>query len=166
MTPRKGVMPEKQQPNLSWILIFLYLGLATAVFYSGFSNDSATTKHVSYSEFLTAVQDNKLESVRVTNSDLIGTVKKADKSATPSSIATPRLPATDESLIMKELRDDHVQIIAEPQTTGWWSGIIAWVLPTAMFVFLYSLLTRSRTGQSGFSNVGKSRAKIYDQYTH
>src|SRR5262249_17804890 len=33
-------------------------------------------------------------------------------------------------------------------------------------VFGLSWLARSRMAQSGFSNVGKSRAKIYDQYTH
>jgi cell division protease FtsH len=144
----------------------IYVGLAALVFYTGFNNDAVATKHASYSDFLAAVQDNKLESVRVTNSDFIGTFKKTDKTAPATAIATPRLPATDESWLMKELRDDHVQIIAEPQTGNWWSGILVWVLPIAVFFFLFSMLARTRMGQSGFSNVGKSHAKIYDQYTH
>jgi cell division protease FtsH len=157
---------QKQRTNLSWILVVVYLGLAALVFYASFNKDAVATKHVSYSDFLAAIQDSKLESVRVTNSDLIGTFKKTDKAAAAATIATPRLPATDESWLMKELRDEHVQIIAEPQTGSWWSGILTWVLPIAMFFFFFSLMARTRMGQSGFSNVGKSRAKIYDQYTH
>src|SRR5690348_7302895 len=124
-------MPEQEHPEqeqqhnrVSWILVVAYLGLAAIVFYSGFNNASAGTKHVLYSEFLAAVQDGKLETVRVTNSDLIGIYKTTDKAAPAAEIATPRLPAMDESWLMKELRDDHVQIIAEPQAANWWTGIL------------------------------------------
>ena len=147
-------------------MVMIYLGFAAAVFYTGYNNEPATAKHVSYSELLAAVQDGKLQTVRVTNSDFIATFKKPEKTATAAVISTPRLPATDESWLMKELRDGHVEIIAEPQASNWWSGILSWVFPIAMFFFFFSLLTRTRMGQSGFSNVGKSRAKIYDQYTH
>src|SRR5215471_17423033 len=115
LCPTRRVMPEQERrTNLSWILVFIYLGLAAIVFYAGFNNDSVLAKHVSYSDFLAAIQDGELETVRVTNSDLIGTLKKTDKAAPTASIATPRLPATDEAGLMKDLRDDHVQIIAEP----------------------------------------------------
>jgi cell division protease FtsH len=160
-------MPEQERhTNLSWVLVFIYLGLAAIVFCAGFNNDSVAAKQVSYSDFLAAVQDGKLGTVRVTNTDFIGTLKKTDKAAPTASIATPRLPATDEAWLMKDLRDDHVQIIAEPQSANWWSGILAWIFPIAMFFLFVSWLARSRMAQSGFSNVGKSRAKIYDQYTH
>jgi cell division protease FtsH len=160
-------MPEQERhTKLSWILLIIYLGLAAIVFYAGFNNDSVAAKHVSYSDFLAAIQDGKLEAVRVTNSDLIGTLKKTDKAAPTASIATPRLPATDEAWLMKDLRDDHVQIIAEPQSANWGSGILTWIFPIAMFFLFVSWLARSRMAQSGFNNVGKSRAKIYDQYTH
>ena len=155
---------QEQRKNLSWVLAVFYLGLAALVFYTSFNNDSVATKHVSYSDFLAAVQDGKLESVRVTNSDFIGTFKKTDK-AEATAISTPRLPATDESWLMKELRDDHVQIIAE-QSANRWSGIFVWLLPILIFFFFFSVMARTRMGQSGFSNVGKSHAKIYDQYTH
>ena len=107
-----------------------------------------------------------MDTVRVTNSELIGIVKTADKAAEPASITTPRLPTMDESWVMQELMERHIQIIAEPQTTNWWSGILAWLFPMVMILFFYLWAARSRIAQSGFTNVGKSRAKIYDQYTH
>ena len=159
-------MAEQQRTKLSWIFVFVYLGLAAVVFYTGLNTSITTTKHVSYSEFLTAVGEGKLETVRVTNSDLTGTLKQTDKATPATSITTPRMPAMDESWLMKELRDDHVQIIAEPQAGSSWGGILAWILPVLMIVFFYTWLARSRMTQSGFSNVGKSHAKIYDQYAH
>jgi cell division protease FtsH len=70
----------------------------------------------------------------------------------------------DESWLMQELRARRIQIIAEPATSDSWTGVL-WILPLLMIVFLYSWMARSRIGQSGFGNVGKSRARIYDQYT-
>src|ERR1051326_2888742 len=110
----RTVMAEQERQNLSWTLFLIYLGLAAIVLYGAFNNESIGSKRVSYSEFLTAVENGKLENVRVTNSDFIGALKKTDNSAQTSTISTPRLPATDESWLMNELRDDHVQIIAEP----------------------------------------------------
>src|SRR5436189_3141274 len=40
------------------------------------------------------------------------------------------------------------------------------MFPILLIVLFYSSVARSRMGQSGFGSVGKSRAKIYDQYTH
>ena len=155
---------QRQKPP--WITILIYMGIAGLILYASFANRVPPTKFVSYSEFLTAIQDGKVESVRVTNSELIGAMKSVDKATGPASITTPRLPAMDESWLMQELRERHIQIIAERQTTNWWGGILAWLFPIVMILFFYSWAARSRMTQSGFTSVGKSRAKIYDQYTH
>jgi cell division protease FtsH len=119
-----------------------------------------------YSEFLTAVQGGKIETVRVTNSELVGIVRGTGKTEVPQSITTPRIPAADESWLFQELREKEIQIIAEPQTAKWWDGLIFWLFPILMVVFFYSWAARQRMGQGGIGSVGKSRAKIYDDYTH
>ena len=158
---------REQQRKPPWTVILIYLGLAGVILYASFGNiPTSATKHVSYSEFLAAVQEDKVGTVRVTNSELIGILKTTDQAKEPASLTTPRLPAIDESWLMQELRDKHIQIVAEPQATGWWSGLLSWLFPILMILFFYSWMARSKIAQSGFTSVGKSRAKIYDQYTH
>jgi cell division protease FtsH len=153
-------------PKPDWKPILVYLVIADVIVLVSLNNQAAGTQRVSYSDFLAAVQEEKLASVRVTDTDFIGAVHAADGSEPPPSITTPRVPGMDESWLMQELRTRHVQIIAEPAAPDWWSGVLVWLFPILTIVFLYSWLVRSRMGQSGFGNVGKSRAKIYDQYTH
>jgi cell division protease FtsH len=158
-------MPERQRKT-PWLFILFYVGIGAWILYTSVASQEPAAKPVSYSEFLTAIQDGKVESVRVTSSKLVGTMKRTDKASEPSSITTPRLPATDESWLMQELRERHVEIVAEPPTTNWWSSLLVWIFPIFMILLFYSWIARSRIAQSGLTSVGKSRAKIYDQYTH
>ena len=86
-------------------------------------------RQLSYSEFVETVLASKVDSVKVTNSELIASVPSSGESRTSQSISTPRLPSVDESWLIKELRDHEVQIIAEPQTQNWWSGRLFWLFP-------------------------------------
>jgi cell division protease FtsH len=156
----------EERPKPPWIMILIYLALAGMVVYVGVATRSPVLKHVSYSDFLAAIQDGKVEAIRVTNSEFIGMIKGADRATESTSIATPRLTSMDESWLMKEVRERQIQITAEPATTGWWAGLLAWLFPILLIVFFYTWAARSRMTQSGFTSVGKSRAKIYDQYTH
>jgi cell division protease FtsH len=159
-------MADKQQKQkLPWIGMLIYMTLGALIFYVSFGSGSGVTEQVSYSDFLSAIQDGKVEAVRVTGTELIGVLKGTDKATSPGSITTPRVPTMDESWLMQELRNRKVQIIAQPQIVNWWSTLLVWVVPIMLLVFLYSLAARARMGQSGFTGVGKSRAKIYDQYT-
>src|SRR5262249_39407620 len=120
--PGKALMDAQrndQERKMPWAVILLYLGLAGIIVYASFNNIPSAAKRVAYSEFLAAIQDGKVETVHVTNSDLIGVFKSAEKAADPSSFSTPRLPAMDESWLMQELRDKQIRIVAEPQNTNW-----------------------------------------------
>jgi len=146
--------------NLHWLVVIIYVAMAGLIFYAGLGNQSPATQHVTYSEFLNEIRNGKVEVVRVTNTELVGVL--VDK----KSITTPRLPSMDESWLMQELRDKQIQIVAQPQLGSWWTGLLAWVFPFLMVLLFLSWAVRSRAGQSGFSSVGKSKAKIYDEYMH
>jgi cell division protease FtsH len=153
------------EPKPAWFGFLIYLFIAGLIFYMSVGVRAPASKPVLYSEFLTAVQNGTVDKVRVGNNQLVGEMKATNKPGEPQLISTPRLPSIDESWLMRDLQERHIQIIAEPQTTTQWLTLLSWVFPLVMIVFVYSWLLRSR-GQAGFSNVGKSRAKIYDQYTH
>jgi cell division protease FtsH len=135
------------------------------ILYSSQLGTAPAPKQLSYSEFVTRVLAGNVDSVKVTSSELIAWVPD-NKSGTKESISTPRLPSMDESWLIKELRDKDVQIVAESQTQNSWTGPLFWLLAMLMLVFFFSWAARSRMGQSGFTSVGKSRAKIYDEYRH
>ena len=156
---------KEQLKGAPWLMMLFYIIAAVLIIFSGLTNRTTANKHVPYSEFLAEIENGNVETVRVTNSELVGVIKGGEKSGAAASLVTPRLPAMDESWLMQELRERKIQIIAEPQTTSWWSGLLTWIFPIAVIIFFYSMAARSRMAQSGFSNVGKSRAKIYDQYT-
>jgi cell division protease FtsH len=148
--------------RIGWLPLLAYIAIAGLIVYLGVASQTSQVEHVSYSEFLTAIEEGKLESVRFTSTQLIGAVKtEAGKSV--ASMTTPRLPGVDESRLVDELRQRRVQIVADPQTTNWWTALLAW-LPFIMILFFFSLAARSKVGPSGFTSVGKSKAKIYDQY--
>jgi cell division protease FtsH len=156
----------EQKRSIPWLGVVIYLIAGGLIIYASLASRETPARHLSYSEFVDQVLDGKLDAVKVTNSELVGTLKPSTESGQPSSISTPRLPSMDESWLMQELRERRIRIIAEPQTNAWWPGLLIWLFPLVMLLFfITSLSARSRIGQSGFTNVGKSRAKIYDDYT-
>jgi cell division protease FtsH len=162
-------MPEARMPgkksSISWIAFLFYVFAGVLILYSSQLGTAPAPKQLSYSEFVTRVLAGNVDSVKVTSSELIAWVPD-NKSGTKESISTPRLPSMDESWLIKELRDKDVQIVAESQTQNSWTGPLFWLLAMLMLVFFFSWAARSRMGQSGFTSVGKSRAKIYDEYRH
>jgi ATP-dependent Zn protease len=158
-------MAEERDKRFPWFGFVIYLFAAALVFFASFSNRVPPPKQLAYSDFLTQVLNGKVDTVRVTNSQLVGMLRPSGESGSKESISTLRLPSMDESWLMQELRNKQIQIIAEPQTNTFWNSLLAWLFPILMLVFFYFWAARARTGQSGFGSVGKSRAKIYDQYT-
>lgn len=154
----------EQPKRMHWIGLLFYVLAAGLIVYVSMGNPVPAPKRLAYSEFLTQVTAGKVEAVRITDYELIGILKPSTDPNTKETISTPRIPSMDESWLMQEMRERQVQIIAEPQTQKWWTGLWVWVFPILMLLFFYSIAARTRMGQSGFSSVGKSRAKIYDEY--
>jgi cell division protease FtsH len=149
---------------MPWFAFLVYLFAAGLIFYGALGNRAAPPKQLAYSDFVNQVLNGKTEAVRVTGTELIGMAKATGETTAKDVISTPRLPSMDESWLMQELRQRDVQIIAEPQSDRWWGTLLAWLFPIMLVVFFYSWAARSRMGQSGFGGVGRSHAKIYDEY--
>ena len=154
----------ESEARMPWLAFLFYLVAAGLVLYVSMGNRVPPPKQLSYSDFVTQALNGKIDAVRVTNTDLIGIMKATGETTAKDTISTPRLPSMDESWFMRELREHDVQIIAEPQNDKWWPGLLAWTFPILLVVIFYSLAARKGMGQSGFGNVGKSHAKIYDEY--
>ena len=53
----------EQPQRTPWIGILIYLGVAVLTLYVSFGNLPSAAKQVSYSDFLAAIQDGKVETV-------------------------------------------------------------------------------------------------------
>jgi cell division protease FtsH len=153
-----------ENTRIPWLAFLFYVVAAGLIFYVSVGSRTPPPKQLSYSEFVNQVLNGKADSVRVTSTDLIASVKASGETAAKEAFSTPRLPSMDESWLMQELRQHNVEIIAEPSGDKWWAGLLAWVFPVMLIVLFYSWAARTRTGQPGFGGVGKSHAKIYDEY--
>ena len=71
----------EQPQRTPWVAIVIYIGAAALILYASFANQARVVKSVWYSEFVAAVHDGSVESVRVTNSEFVGSLKAKDKSA-------------------------------------------------------------------------------------
>ena len=87
----------EERPKLPWLPLLIYLGLGGLIFYvTMLGMHVSPAKRVSYSEFLAAIHDDKVQAVHVSNSDFTADMKATDKATTPESIMTARLPSVDE----------------------------------------------------------------------
>ncbi|MBI4474093.1 MAG: ATP-dependent metallopeptidase FtsH/Yme1/Tma family protein [Acidobacteria bacterium] len=156
-------MPERQSPP--WPVIVAYLAAAGLIVYFAATNTSSATKAVTYSEFFEEVRNGNVETVRITADNLVGTLITSADQPAALSISTARLPNMDDAALLEELRAQKITIVATPASNNWWSGILVFWLPILLIFVLFSFLSRGRAPQGTIQSVGKSRAKIYDEYT-
>ena len=113
---------------------------------------------IAYSEFQQDLQQGKVTEVRVSDKYIQGTLKEPNANG-KSLFVTTRVP-TD---LAADLDKYHVKFAGQVQST-WLSDILAWVLPTVIFVGVWFFVFRrfaDRAGGGGLMSIGRSKAKIY-----
>jgi len=155
-------MKEEENRRSAWIGFFLYLAMGAGLVFFASRTGSPASKAVSYSEFVTAARSGILSRIEVSDSKFIGTLKPpADSKAEPSLMSTSRPTGMDESWLLQELSSSGIEI--QVQRSSNWSFVL-WFLPLLLFFMFLPVIGRARANPMG--SVGKSKAKIYDQYTH
>jgi len=79
------------------VRVVLYLVAAVLIFYTSVHNTAPAPKKLSYSEFVVQVESGRLDTVTITNSEMVAVLKGTADTKSKESISTPRLPAMDES---------------------------------------------------------------------
>ncbi|OYV39725.1 MAG: cell division protein FtsH [Rhodospirillales bacterium 20-64-7] len=137
-----------------WILAFIVLMLLQSWWAA---NQSVVT--LKYSDFLTMLQDHKIDSVQVEGSRLYGTLKEADKQGR-KVFSTTAVPAD----LQKELQAAGVTytgVVPNP----FWSNLLSWIIPLIGFYALWAFGWRRAVSNMGMGgglmSVGQSRAKVY-----
>ncbi|AEG58497.1 ATP-dependent zinc metalloprotease FtsH [Desulforamulus ruminis] len=142
--------------NLSiYLLIVLVI-----IFLIQFTGEKQTTiVPLRYDEFITALDQNKIQSVDITTDKLTNIIKGKFKDGrdfqTNGSVQ-------DETLLPK-LAEKNVQYNQSlPPEPSWWTGLLTTLLPILIFVLLFFfMMQQTQGGGNRVMSFGKSRAKLH-----
>ena len=162
--------PPRSARPYSWKYALAYLiGFLLLLLFPYLAPRSPSTREVSYSDFLTAVDADHLAQVEITPTELIGTEKPppGKKSAPTQTLTATRLPDIEPTPLLNDLQTHHVKIVGKIQSSHPLLGaLIAWLPFLLLFGLMGYGMWRSRQAMMGGPlQLGKNRAKIYDQTT-
>ena len=167
-----GTPPKKQS-----LLFLLIASLITLVCMSYFmrSFDTASTGEIPYNQFVTMLEEGKVESVYITSDRVtIYPVKEKEENTSPNlfmlfgqapevTYFTGRAESND--ALSARLLEAGVEIRPEiPDNSGFLMSILlSYVLPILLLWFLLSFAFKKMGSGGGMMGVGKSNAKVYVQ---
>ena len=160
--PEKNGSSKKGPQNKQTILMFVIISLVTFLGITLFSNIlmNATTQEITYDEFVEMVQDNKVEAVEFTSTQI--NIKPKEQPTTLFDITYYTGLLNDEELIPL-LKEHKVEFNGEiPDSKGMILEIIlVYILPLLLVLGMFSMVTRKISKGGGMMGVGKSNAKVY-----
>jgi cell division protease FtsH len=150
-------------PTLRWVPWIVLALIAAAFVVSTLASGSSSKADLTYSEFVTAVDNGNVKTIDFNKSSGSISGKFTDpvngKSEFSSSGPKDNLPDSLLSTIKKKnidfnYVDDGSNILGD---------ILLWVLPLVLIIGLFVWMSRRAQGQMGaVMNIGKSRAKVYN----
>lgn len=97
-------------------------------------------KEVSYSEFLGELQAGHLSEVQISETQVIGLLKRPPAEKKPQQeqrIRANRLPGVDDSALLKEMEEQHVKFAGEIEQSSWIWSVLGWLLPLGFILLIY-----------------------------
>ncbi len=121
---------------------------------------SSRTVQIPYSEFVSLLQENKIEEISITDDKIDGILKKGPTDESQKRFfKTNRVDAELSNLLQKH-NVKYSQIIV----STFLRDVFSWVLPILVFFGLWFFVFRKLLAKSmggGYMSVGKSKAKVY-----
>jgi cell division protease FtsH len=138
-------------------------------------------EEIPMSKFLQLVREGKVVEVSLTDKEIRGTLKPGALPAPPPGatdrlrtlmgreggpifFTTTRIPAMDDSALLRELEAAKVEFRGRIESTFWRDLVFGWVVPLALLSALwFFLMRRMGGGPTQALSFGRSKAKIYDR---
>ena len=167
MNPNKGKKNGKR--NINGIIAIVVWALVLTVIFNYVSSmfNSANTEEIAYSEFLTMVKNDEIDSVLI-GEDALTIITKQAAQAPANSLAAAQTLYTGivDYPELYQLLDEHDVTYSQeiPQTLSpILSFLISWLLPLILMYLLLTFLFRSMGNKmgGGLGGVGKANAKVY-----
>ncbi len=140
-------MDRKTKINIWYIIAALLIFMLVQSFYQS----SKQYTGIPYSRFQTLLDQDKIDQVWIEQNTIQGTLKTPEKDGLKQFVTTRVSPD-----LANELNKRHVTYTGEIPST-WFTDLLSWVLPVAIFFGLWMLVIR-RFGQGvgGLMAIGKS----------
>ncbi len=147
--------------------LFMFLMMCSIVMlawtYFGQGGKDASSKEITYTEFLDMVEDGTIASVEIEGNQLNITPKKQPSEKLQVSYHTYKLESNDRVLErLEEANIKNVNGVAPDTTMSVIVELLSIILPLALIWIAMGFLMR-RMGGGGVMGVGKSKAKVYIQ---
>ena len=161
---RPGEKKTGGSPSLRWVPWIVLALIAAAFLVSSLASSSSSKADLTYSEFVTAVDNGNVKSIEFNKStgeiNGVFTEPQGGKKEFTSSGPKDDLPAAD----LKTLKAQDVDVKYVDTGSNLFGDILLWVLPLVLIVGLFVWLSRrAAQGQMGaVMNIGRSRAKVYN----
>jgi cell division protease FtsH len=138
--------------NILSLLLFILAALTLQQLWTGYRQ----TEVVPYSEYAKFLLDDKISEVEVSDQYVRATLKEPLKDGRKELVAV-RVDPT----IAQELETAKVKFSGVAQQ-GWLTGLLSWIVPMAIFFFIWSVFARRASGGIGsLMSIGQSKAKVF-----
>ena len=157
------------RPNNNTIIPIVIAIVAAFLFmsFSSYMTSALTTKEITYNQFITLLEQDKVDTVVFDKGKIVLTLKGSENSFIQYKYWTTDLEDRDISLI-QELKTKYTDVNFKAQFDSGSQEIIFYVIQLvimfAVFYFIFGMMMkRSAGGKNGIFGVGKSNAKVYIQ---
>lgn len=164
--PRNGLFKSPLIILLVVVVLFTIFGNRLLSFF--FDGEQ---KEVTYSDFLSAVNDNKIEKAEISEKEISYTRKDEDEKSKGTTYYTERLYGVDLTDQIALMQENGVEFDAVSTDDATMSFILNWIVFPALFFFGLLLIMRILSkrmggegglgGFGGIGSIGKSKAKVY-----
>jgi cell division protease FtsH len=124
-------------------------------------------REVTYSDFLGDLKAGQFSQVRITDRQLIGTVKDSllkEKKVPPNPLVEcTRIPGLDTGPLVQQLEAQNVKFLGTIPQPSWWTDILISWGPLLLLFVIYGFAMRRMQKGGGPLSFGKNRAKIHDE---
>lgn len=161
---------NQKNDKRGWILV-IATTLITGLLFLGVINmaDSARTKEITYSEFITMVEEGKVEKVEI-GSDRLTIIPKSQMSQNEWADLFQNFQITyytgiGEGELLEQRLDaagvDYTYTIPDTAAALFWNFMLSIVLPFGLIFLFMSFMMKKMSKGGGIMGIGKSNAKMY-----
>lgn len=147
------------------VVVILFMIFGGRLFSLFFESEQ---KDVTYSEFLTAVQDDKIATAEIGETEISYTLREDAEESNKTVYNTKRLSEVDLTQQVTQMQKNGVEFHAVSENDATTALIFNWILfpliTLAGFFLIMRLLSSRMGGGGGFGglgSIGKSKAKVY-----
>src|SRR6266487_754063 len=170
----------KLQQKTQFSLFYLFIALTVLFVIQGWLVAPRPVE-IPMSKFMALLREGKVDKVSLTEREVRGTLKPGALPAPvpgpgdrlrhllgaepgPVTFVTNRIPAIDDSALLRELEAAKVEYSGRVESTFWRDLLFGWVVPLGIMAGLWIFLMRRMVGgPTQALSFGRSKAKIYDR---